>query len=125
MATEFILRLAPFGLRDVDGKTTGPLTLFTTNEEGPFVPTQLIAGVIGIAGFTSVPTMSLGTNSPNFNNIIAATPLTGLNALGKYAVLAIASGTAVPSLTLIQFNITVAAVATTYQLGFNLIGYYV
>jgi len=111
------------GLRDINGLTTGAIDLMVTRPT-PFLPVQILVAVHELAGFTSSPTVSLGTNSPNYNNIVAATAL-NLSGLGAFRVLNITTSNAVARDSLIRLNITIVGVATTYRFGMWLLGYYV
>lgn len=86
----------------------------------------------GVSGFTSVPTLSIGTNV-NADNILPARALTGCDVTGEY--IRIELGTSVTtgvwrgmsasdSVTL-KAKVTVAAVATQYEIEVQVVGAYV
>lgn len=116
-----------------DAKVTGVKDLFDTMQT-PFMPFFMVLHLRGVTGFTSVPTVSVGTNAPTYNNVLAATALTGLDAEGEYIRLPIGTelgssgafrGIAPGSSVSLKANVTVAAVATTYDLEVCIVGAYV
>jgi hypothetical protein len=114
-------------------KNTGVQDLLDTAPT-PFMPMFLIVMLRAVSGFTSVPTISIGTNAPNYNNIVPATALTALDAVGEYFRVPIGTavgtggvfrGMAPESSVSVKANVTVAAVATTYDIEVQIVGAYV
>jgi hypothetical protein len=64
-------------------KAQGTFDLLTTDST-PFLPFFIVVILRRVAGFVSVPTISIGTNGPAFDNVIAATPMTGLDVAREY-----------------------------------------
>lgn len=110
----------------MNGKTTGA-TLMGTTENGPLTFIPMFASIHCTNGtaITITPTLSIGTNSTSFNNIVPATLLSVLSAAGVFTNPTLAaSGAAVPANTSISVNITIGAVATTMTIDIHLFGYY-
>ena len=107
---------------------TGVQTLFTTrNVTGlRFIPTALIFELITVSVFTTVPTISFGQNGGSFNDIIAATPLTGVSSANNIIRLVIPNTvlSSIAANTAVGINVTVAAVSTTYAGNFYVKGFY-
>ena len=117
----------------INAKNTGVCDLFDTDPT-PFMPLFLIVMLRGVSGFTSVPTISIGTNATDYNNILPATALTGLDSVGEYFRVPV--GTAVGtggvfrgmspvSSVSLKAKVTVAAVATVYDIEVQVVGAYV
>lgn len=109
----------------IDGKTTGATVIGTTDPKMRFVPLYVSAEPTGVSGLVTVSSLSVGTNSATFNNILVATALTGAitaNFLVNTPITAL-SPSVVPG-TSISVNITVGAVGTTYNLRVSVIGFY-
>lgn len=84
-----------------------------------FLPTLIRIGVVTTTGFVAAPTVSIGSNSPNYNNVLPATSLGG--AIGLTSSLALRNQALVNTSVLnndiyLFANVTVAANATTYVL---------
>jgi hypothetical protein len=84
-----------------------------------FLPTLIRIGVVTTTGFVAAPTVSLGSNSPNYNNVLVATSLGG--AIGLTSSLALRNQALVNTNVLtsdifLYANVSVAANATTYVL---------
>lgn len=110
---------------------TGEHVIFDTLPT-PFMPIFLIVMLRQVAGFTSVPTISIGTNEA-VNNILPATAMTGLDANGEYARLPLGTalangvfrGMSSSSSVTIKAKVTVAAVASAYDIELQVVGAYV
>ena len=133
MAREAIAKLPVelYRCTNVSATATGEHELFTTDPT-PFMPMFIIVMLRQVSGFTSVPTISIGTNE-TANNILPATAMAGLDTQGEYARLplgtALANGvfrgmSASDSVTL-KAKVTVAAVATQYEIEVQVVGAYV
>lgn len=113
-------------------KATGVKDLLDTDPT-PFMPIFIIVHLRAVSGFTSVPTLSIGTNSPNYDNVIPTSAMTGLDAVGEYFRVPVGTSLAggvfrgiAPSASVsLKANVTVAAVATTYDVEVEVVGAYV
>lgn len=90
-----------------------------------FLPSMVRIGVAALTGFISAPTVSLGSNSPNYDNVLPATALGG--AIGLTSLLALRNQALVNTFVLnsdryLFANVTVAANATTYALHIQVEG---
>jgi hypothetical protein len=99
----------------VDLKTPASTSIVTTNANGTnFFPNMVRVYCNAATGFVSAASISVGTNSTSFDNILPITALTGLNASGKYIDIPIsAATTAVPPNTAISVKVTTGATTTT------------
>lgn len=115
-----------FALTNVNGKTTGAVTIDTVDGSNRFYPTSVLFEVMAATLITVPPTVSVGSNSPSFNDIVAATSLTGLTALNKTVVmnLTAAAFTSVAAGGTLGINVTVGATATTCTLKVMVVGFY-
>ncbi len=112
----------------INGKNTGATAIYTLeNASVNFFPIMIVPRVVNISGVTTAPTVSIGTNSTSYNNIATGSLLSSV-----LATLSVGSGAPYmapysPSLsggTVIYANVTIAAVATTYSVVYDIIGYY-
>jgi hypothetical protein len=109
---------------DIDGKTTGATTIYTTLEDNRFVPLFINIESTSVSGVITPPTIAIGTNETSYNNIKSGTLLSA-NANNDTQNLEVASViTSVAPSTDIKVNVTIGAVATTYILRVTLIGFY-
>lgn len=115
----------PLAKGNIDGKVQGNTTLGRVPAGRRFYPTAVAVEVQSLSGFGAPPTVSMGTNSPNFDNIQPATALAGFNQQFLFnrleltqTRLSIASGLDV------VVRVSVAANATTYILRVAAEGYY-
>lgn len=75
--------------------------------------------VQSVSGFVTPATISIGSNSTDYNNIMTATSLVGLDTAGESYIYFLPAETvfaSTPALTDIYVKVTVAATATTYIL---------
>ena len=64
---------------NIDGKTKDTINTLSLGVTERFAPFMILAIGRDIQGATDGPTISIGTNSPNYDNVLAATDLgTGL-----------------------------------------------
>lgn len=111
----------------VDATTTGSKLVGIVGQTGKaFLGNGYRFFVSKITGLTTAPTGSLGTNSPNFNDLQTATALTGWlqNDFQNFSWAIGGRKQAILTPTPIFINITVAAVATTYVVGAEFFGDY-
>lgn len=71
--------------------------------------------LVSVTGFTTEPTVSVGTNATSYDNIIGATTLTGLSTADDTFAFTLSQVKAVvPASTSIRFRVSTGATATTY-----------
>lgn len=88
-----------------------------------FYPFLIHISVDDASGIVQVPILSIGTNSPNFDNVLSATTLTGLSALRVQSVYLPNIGGAVVNYGGSVFaNVTGVAIGTTLLLTVSVIG---
>lgn len=112
----------------VNGKSTGTTLVFTL----PafllnFYPTQVIFRAVNVGGVTTAPTVSVGTNSSSYNNIVSASLLsTVLATLGATAGAPQNASISLPLAGGLQIfaNVSIAALATNYTFNVEVIGFY-
>jgi hypothetical protein len=128
-ATQSQVRFAVIEANNIDGKTSGAVTVGTTNGGGAsqnFYPAHIT--IIGhtITALVTPVTLSVGTNSSTYNNLLAATLLsTSLNATNLMQVLNLAAGSPVIAHnTDIKVNVTSIAVGTAYTFDIKIFGWY-
>ena len=116
-----------FKATSVDAKTVAATQIGTTlaNTVLRFHPMFAVIYLKTVDTMLAAATLSFGTNASTYNNIIAATAMTGLTTANDMfrsditgVVASIASGTA------IFVNVTVGATATTELIDVFLYGYY-
>lgn len=125
MAYKSPLGLSIIQVSSVDGKTAASTTIGTTEAGGRFVPLYANIQLQSTTGFAVVASLSIGTNSTNFDNILPITALTSVssaNLMINVPLVAVISSVA-PS-TAISVKITTPATATTYVLRVTLVGWY-
>lgn len=115
----------------INGKVAGSTPIYTLETVGTmnFFPTQVVPRVISITGAGIIaPTVSVGTNSPNYNNIATANPINSILATLNSGSGAPQPATYSPSLTagtVIYANVVGAAFTTgNYQVRYDIVGYY-
>lgn len=110
----------------VNGKTVGNTTILTVPTGGArFVPVTLIVvgSLLQLVG--STPTVSLGTNSATFDNIIPATALTITSGANKIEPIQVPTGAVVVAANdeALVFRVSVAATGTNYIMHVAVLGY--
>lgn len=106
----------PLGL--VSCLTIGPKVIGIVGRNGSAFLPQFWRLFIRLAqGVTQVPTISMGTNGPNYDNLLAATALTNWSVGQIQNTFLSGRQNAVLAPTPIYINVTVAAVATQYVIG--------
>lgn len=109
----------------IDGKTVAATAIGTTeNGTRRFYPTAAVFELTAVAVLIGVCTLSVGTNGASYNDLVAATAMTGLTAANGILRVSIALAGSVAPNTAVYVNITVGATATTYTLRAILEGYY-
>jgi len=104
--------------------STGVQTLFTTAAR--FYPMTLLFELTSVSAFVTVATLSFGSNGGSFNNILAASALTGVSSVNNILTfnLDLSVVSSIATSTAVGINVTVAAVASTYTGKFIITGVY-
>lgn len=117
-----------YGADGIDGTAVGDATICTTIEDSEknYYPAQVQIILDTVSGLTTAPTISVGTNSPNYDNILSALSLDGLlSSAGTYIARAIgvtSTANAIGNGADIKARISVAATATTYDVRVHIFG---
>jgi hypothetical protein len=107
---------------DIDGTATGSTAIVTL--PNGYAVSQLQVISTSISGVILGPTFSIGTNSPDYNNIASLVVLTGLSAANNVLSITGANPAAVFNEDdIIYLKVTTAALATTYDFQIILLGY--
>lgn len=110
----------------VNGKTIGNTLIFTTDSVKRFVPTGVYVNVVSVVGLSLVATLSVGTNSPNYNNICAAAILTGLDSNNETIQLPLTGNlNSVAPGSQVYARVSIGSTATTYDLNTAIAGFYI
>lgn len=113
-------------VRNIDAKIAGnSLIAHVPQSKGPFFVEFVAARLAAISTLTTVPTVSVGTNNPNYDNLVAATPMTGINVVNNLARPSlVAKSGIVPADTDVYVRVSIGAVATTYTIDVSIIGFF-
>lgn len=109
-------------MRGIDATKAGPIALPAVPAGKIFVPFWIGAAVTASSGVTVFPSISLGTNGPAFDNMMAIRALAGVNA-GNYGPLTLRA--LLPLLTggsVVNLNVTTPATAQAYMLAMLILG---
>lgn len=122
----FYKDLQVISVSSINGKTTGATTIFTTeNGARAFHPLIIVIECTAASAITVPLSLSIGTNSATFNNIVAITAATGLTATATQFPIHLAVSTAVvPANTGVSLNITTAATGTSQTIAVHIVGFY-
>jgi|ERR1043166_1370814 hypothetical protein len=123
------IRYSVIEANNIDGKTSGAVTVGTANGGGAsqsFYPVHILIIAHTITALITPVTISVGTNSSTYNNLLAATLLSSsLNATNLMQVLSLAAASPVIAHnTDIKVNVTSIAVGTTYTFDIKIFGWY-
>lgn len=113
-------------IKGVNAKNTGA-TLVGTTENGTarFYPVMVVFEMTVASVIAIVPTVSIGTNSATYNNILAAAALTGMTTANSMICSSVVGAVnSVAPNTGINVNVSVGATATTATLDIHVLGYY-
>lgn len=109
-------------------KSTGA-TAIQTSENGTqrFMPLQVIIECTAASAIVGAATISVGTNASSYNNLLAATALTGVTAANNMLGfnLPLVATSSVAANTAINVNVTLAATGTSQVARVDVLGYYV
>ena len=109
---------------DIDATVTGAHALFTTDTgNGRFHPTQVVVETSNLDGNTLVGLISVGTNSPNYNNIASGITLSSV--LNAMRIFNVEAGTkAVDEGTDVKVKVGIASTANEHDIQVAVLGYY-
>lgn len=125
MAYKSPLGLSIIQVSNVDGTTAASTTIGTTEGSGRFIPLYANVQLQSTTGFAVVASLSIGTNSTDFNNIVPITALTSVSSANLMVNIPLVSViSSVAASTAISVKITTPATATTYVLRVTLVGWY-
>lgn len=125
IATQYGMNLYSVTLTGLDLTQTGATKIGTTDANNRFVPLFAHIELTAVTGFTSVPSVSVGTNSPNYDNGIPITTLTNMNTVNQMVMQQYANlKKSVSAGTDVYVNVTTAAIATTYIGRITILGFY-
>jgi hypothetical protein len=113
-----------FSVSNIDGKV-GAATLIFTTTSNRFTPTDIVFELTTIAGYVSVPSITVGTNGASYNNILGISPLTGVttqNQLLRFSLTSVISSVA--TATGVYVLVSVPAGAGTYTIKCSVQGFY-
>ncbi|RYH70507.1 MAG: hypothetical protein EON54_01350 [Alcaligenaceae bacterium] len=111
----------------VDGKTAGSTMIYKLEDSSlNFYPTQVIIRAVDISGVTVKPTISIGTNATNYDNIASGTLLNTVTSLLGVTSQPqnVSTSPALASGTQIYVKISGLPVATSYTFKVDVAGYY-
>jgi hypothetical protein len=107
---------------DVDGTTLGTTQLFVA--ANGFVVSQVQVVLVEVDSLTSAPTFTVGTNSPDYDNICGSTSLAALTEVNNVLNVSQSNpGYHIETGDEIYVNVTGSAVTMTYDFQVILIGY--
>lgn len=64
-------------MRNINGKGLGTALIGTIPAGKIFLPTQFVIGIVAPQTISTPPTVSIGTNATNYDDLVAAVSLTG------------------------------------------------
>lgn len=104
----------------VDGKTVGDTTVVNTGD-GEFRVASISIEPINVAGLVLPATVSVGSNSPNYNNILTLSTVGGI--ADTISVVLPNGSKVIPANTDIKVRVVTAATATTQNFKVFLFGH--
>lgn len=123
LASRTLLRKSYLGQ---DAKTTGTKTIFTTAaDQGQFVVVMFIVEVASATAISAGGTVSLGTNSTNYDNIFTGAGVQPTAAKACTCRVPGASQVTVDASTALIANLSVAATGTSGTYNYHVIGFYI
>lgn len=121
---KYMYGMTGYYLNTFNAKNTGSTIFFTTPSSGfRFFPTHIIMSVLFATSITTGASISIGTNSPNFNNILANTSFSGLTTANNYQITQL-SGVlnAIPAGTSGYLNVNTASIGTSITMSCVILG---
>lgn len=122
---EFPRPTSCFQTLNIDGKSIGDTDLFTSVDGGGWWIIAASFLTPDAVAVVTPPTVSIGTNSPNFNDVMPATVLTGLTSSNQTITVPITTAAQrIPASagTTFTLRVSVAANATSYTFSVTVIG---
>lgn len=118
--------LQSISLTGIDAKTAASTKIGTTeNGTQRFYPIYLVVTCTAATSISVVPTLSIGTNSSSYNNIVTATSMAGITSANTFlTTFVIAALGSVAASTDIYTNISLGATATAMTIKIDLFGLY-
>lgn len=111
-------------IENVNGKSSGSTLMQASSQLGKFYPINVAFEIVDVSGLITAATVSIGTNSTTYNNIMAATLLTNLTAILDIRNITLNTGLVVlPASTDVYLKVTGAATATTFDFNVYLLGW--
>lgn len=95
---------------DIDAKSSGSTVISNTNDS-EFHPFSISIEVVEASGVTVPGTISIGTNSPNYNNIVSLATLDNILSIKNI----LADSAKVPNSTDIKVKSVTQSVATSHK----------
>ena len=111
----------------VDGKTAGNTSIYTLEPSNlNFYPTQIIVRAVNIDTAIIKPTISIGTNSPNYDNIATGSLLNTVTSLLGITTQpqSVSTSPALAAGSQIYARVSLAATAAAYTFKVDIAGYY-
>lgn len=103
---------------EVDAEASGSTVITEIGENEEFYPMVIGEEVTEASGVITPGTYSVGTNSPNYNNIISLATVGGAVALDNI----LASGAKVPEETEIRVRMITTSIATSHKFKIRIFG---
>lgn len=121
-----ISQLTNLTVTGINAKTTGSTAAGTTMDGSlRFFPAFVLVECTAASSVTGVCSISVGSNSGSWNNIIPITSQTGVNAANIFLVTNVAGAiSSIPPNTPIDVDITTGATATSQTISVSVYGYY-
>lgn len=105
--------------------STGSAIIYTPDlSDKVYIIRNIIVLCTAASGVVTPATISIGTNASSFNNILAATALTGLLTANSYFSARLGLGLAISRTVPIQVNVTSAITGTSQTAAIFLDGFY-
>jgi hypothetical protein len=101
--------------KDVSLNSTGTIVLGTTPSTSYLYPESVFVQLVAVSGALTLATFSVGTNSPNYDNILSSTLMTSLGlTLNKFIKIPLgaSASTAIAAGSQVRANVTAIPVGT-------------
>lgn len=109
---------------NVNGKNSGSTIMQKSSPLGKFYPMNVSFELVSVSGLVTASTVSLGSNSATYNNIMAATLLTNLTTALDIRNITLNTGlVTLAANTDVYLNVTGVATATTFNFNVYLLGW--
>ena len=109
----------------VDGKVVAATKIMSTSGQGRFTPLSITFELANVAGYVSAITASVGTNAILYNDVMLAVAIPTITTVNSLQTNSLSTNAiSIPPSTDVYLNITVAAVAGTFNLKVSITGFY-